>query len=218
MAYRPDSVVDVIGHTDPIGSDADNHTLGGARANAVKTALTDQGVDAGRVHADSMGEKALLTRNPRDYARNRRADFGWATGSSPGGGGTQPTDEDRATQRAMAKAQSHADPADVTRYVPRPVEERGLPAANAPLPEWHWGKLDPTFRRACDDWIRTEVGTKLETALDGVPQLDTVTETVPITGTRITVNPRDRAKEIVRALMAAPTAELGALMGETAGP
>ena len=62
------------------------------------------------------------------------------------------------------------------------------------------------------------VGTKLETALDGVAALDTVTETVPITGTRITVNPRDRAKEIVRALMLAPTQELGNLMGEAPGP
>jgi hypothetical protein len=165
-----------------------------------------------------MGEKALVTRNPREYARNRRADFGWATGSSPGGGAPEPTDEERATQRAMAKAQSHADPARVTQYVPRPVEERGLPAANASLPEWHWGSLDAAFRSACDDWIRAEVGTKLETALDGVAELDPVTETVPVTGTRITVNPRDRAKEIVRALMAAPTAELGTLMGEAAGP
>jgi hypothetical protein len=51
-----------------------------------------------------------------------------------------------------------------------------------------------------------------------VPQLDPVTETVPITGTTITVHPRDRAKEIVRAIMAAPTAELGALMGEAPTP
>ena len=219
MAYRPEAVVQITGHTDPIGSAADNRVLGQARADAIMTALTGRGVEKGRVHADSMGKTALLTTNAKEYSRNRRADFAWATGVA-GPGGTQPTDTERATGRAMSNAQARADTALVFRFVPRPVEENAkatVPGGNTELPEWHWGKLDSSFRALVDDWIRSMVGTKLEKELDGVTELDPVTETVPITGTVITVHPRDRAKEIVRSLVAAPTAQLGDLMDEAAG-
>jgi outer membrane protein OmpA-like peptidoglycan-associated protein len=221
MAYRPESVVQITGHTDPIGSDGDNQLLGQARADSVASALRARGVEPGRVTADSMGEKALVTADPKQYSRDRRADFGWASDGAASNG-AQPSDEERSTLRAMTKAQERADTELVLRFVPRTVEERAggasVPGGNAELPEWHWGQLDASFRGTVDDWIRSMVGTKLESALDGVAALDTVTETVPITGTVITVNPRDRAKEIVRALMAAPTQELGNLMGETPGP
>jgi outer membrane protein OmpA-like peptidoglycan-associated protein len=223
MAYRPETVVRITGHTDPIGSDAANEVLGKARADAVASALTARGVEPGRVTAESMGEKALVTADPKQYSRDRRADLGWASdAAAAAGNGAQPSDQERSTQRAMEKAQERADAALVLRFVPRTVEERAggasVPGGNAELPDWHWGRLDAGFRATVDDWIRSMVGTKLETALDGVAQLDAVTETVPITGTVITVNPRDRAKEIVRALMAAPTQQLGDLMGEAPGP
>jgi outer membrane protein OmpA-like peptidoglycan-associated protein len=221
MAYRPEAVLDITGHTDPIGSDDANDALGQTRADAVLTALSARGVVPDRVHAHTMGEHALVTRDPKRYSENRRADFGWATGSQNGGGGTQPSDSERATTRAMTRAQQRADTALVLHFVPRPVEERAqgsVPDGNTELPDWHWGRLDPSFRGKVDDWIRGAVGTKLESALDGVPQLDPATETVPLTGTEITVHPRDRAKEIVRALMVDPTAQLGALMGETPFP
>lgn len=220
MVYRPDATVSIVGHADPIGSEEDNHQLGQARADAVASALVERGVEDSRVNADSMGETALITRNPKQYSRNRRADLGWATDGAAGGGGGQPTDAERATQLAMARAQERADTSLVVRYVPRPVEERAqgsVPDGNVDLPAWQWGSLDPGFRAVVDDWIRAAVGTKLEAALDGVAALDPVTETVPITGTVITLHPRDRAKAIVRALMAEPTAELGDLMGEAPG-
>jgi hypothetical protein len=136
------------------------------------------------------------------------------------GAGSQPTDLERATTRAMERAQTGADTALVLQYLPRPVEERAqasVPGGNAELPDWHWGRLDATVRASADDWIRSMVGTKLEGALDGVRELDPVSETVPVTGTVITVHPRDRAKEIVRALIASPTSELGELMGQAPG-
>lgn len=220
MTFRPNAVLEISGHTDPVGTDAANMALGQARADAVAAALRSRGVDAGRVRTRSMGEGVLLTRNPREYARNRRADFAWATGPPAGGGnGAGPTDQERAAQMAMAKAQERADTARVTRFVPRPVEERAqqsAPGGNAELPEWHWGRLAPPFRTAIDAWIRAHVGTKLDDAVGSVEEV--VTETVPVTGTQVTVHPRDRAREIVRALMAAPTAQLGELAGEPPGP
>jgi outer membrane protein OmpA-like peptidoglycan-associated protein len=174
LNYRPETVLDVSGHTDPIGSDDANDTLGQARADAVLAGLTARGVARDRVHANTMGEHALVTRDPKRYNENRRADFGWATGSHNGGGGAEPSDAERATTRAMTRAQERADPALVLRFVPRPVEERAqgsVPGGNAELPDWHWGRLDASFRGKVDDWIRGAVGAKLESALDGVPQL-----------------------------------------------
>jgi outer membrane protein OmpA-like peptidoglycan-associated protein len=222
MLYRPDAVVDVVGHTDPIGSDSSNDALGQARADAVASALMSLGVAPMRVKSHSMGERALVTTDPKRYAEDRRSDFGWATGAAPApASGTDPTDQERATQRAMARAQERAETALVLRFVPRPVEEReqaSVPGGNSELPEWHWGSLDATFRATLDDYIRTEVGARLESQLDGVTQLDPVTRTVPVTGTVITVHPRDRAKEIVRALLANPTSQLGNLTGDVPGP
>jgi hypothetical protein len=60
------------------------------------------------------------------------------------------------------------------------------------------------------------VGTKLDTGLDAVPELNPVTEPVP-DGT-ITLHPRDHAKAISRELLATPTETLGRLMGEAPGP
>ncbi len=221
MAYRPEAVVQITGHTDPIGSDGDNDVLGQARADAVARGLSAGGVAPDRVHTGSMGEKLLLTRDPKQYSRNRRAELAWATGAGRQSGTPGPSDTEQATVRAMAKANRRADTTLVLRFVPRPVEERAhgpVAGGNAALPEWHWGRIDASFRTAVDDWIRTMVGTKLEAALDGVPQLDPQTSHVPITGTAITVHPRDRAKEIVRALLANPTRELGDLTGTPAGP
>lgn len=222
MTYHPDTVVHIVGHTDPIGAEAYNQDLGQRRADALATALTGRGVEGGRVHADSMGKSAPVTQDPKQYSRDRRAEIAWGSGgSSSGGGGIEPDPQERATQRAMGKAQGRADSALVLKFVPRPVEEReqaSVPGGNTDLPEWRWGSMDTTFRGVVDSWIRGEVGTKLEDALDKVPELDVQTETVPITGTVITVHPRDRAKEMVRALLANPTQELGDLMGDPPGP
>ncbi|HEX4517964.1 MAG TPA: OmpA family protein [Gaiellaceae bacterium] len=222
MTYRPETVVHIVGHTDPVGTETYNQGLGQRRADSLAAALTSRGVEAGRVHADSMGEGAPITQEPKQYSRNRRAEIGWGSGSSSGGSGSsEPDPQQLATTRAMAKAQARADTGLVLRFVPRPVEEReqaSVPGGNTDLPEWRWGSMDHTFRDTVDTWIRAEVGTKLEDALDKVPELDEQTETVPVTGTVIRVHPRDRAKELVRALLANPTEELGNLMGDPPGP
>jgi outer membrane protein OmpA-like peptidoglycan-associated protein len=217
MAYHPETIVHIVGHTDPIGSDSYNHDLGQRRADAMATALRDRGVEAGRVQTESLGEGSLLTHEPKQYSRNRRAEIAWGTGPAPSGqssGSSAPDPQQLATQRAMEKAQQRADTGLVVRFVPRPVEERAqanVPGGNADLPDWHWGSLNPTFRGAVDAYIRAEVGTKLEEQLDKVPQLD------PPPGD-IVVHPRDHAKAIVRTLLANPTQELGELTGEPAGP
>jgi len=51
--------VRIVGHTDPLGSDAYNQTLSQARANSVKNYLASQGIAASSITASGAGESQL---------------------------------------------------------------------------------------------------------------------------------------------------------------
>jgi len=51
--------VRIVGHTDPLGSDAYNQTLSEARANSVKNYLASQGIAASSISASGAGESQL---------------------------------------------------------------------------------------------------------------------------------------------------------------
>jgi outer membrane protein OmpA-like peptidoglycan-associated protein len=74
MLLRSYSVglVIVTGHTDAVGSEANNERLGQRRADAVKTALVSAGVPGDNVLTLSAGESQLLHRTQRPDAQNRR--------------------------------------------------------------------------------------------------------------------------------------------------
>ncbi|MEZ4625395.1 MAG: OmpA family protein [Thermomicrobiales bacterium] len=79
------STVEIIGHTDTVGEEADNFRLGQARADAVKEKLVQAGVDAGIVTANSAGEggtQAVKTKNQVSNARNRRVEIRFKPGKS----------------------------------------------------------------------------------------------------------------------------------------
>jgi OOP family OmpA-OmpF porin len=64
--------VDVVGHTDPIGSDAYNQELSDRRANTVRTELVQEGVPTGRISAQGAGETQLkVTPEECTWARTR---------------------------------------------------------------------------------------------------------------------------------------------------
>jgi OOP family OmpA-OmpF porin len=58
----------VVGHTDPIGSDANNLRLGAKRAQTVVNALMRNGVSASQLKAASMGERQLVRTDCGDRA------------------------------------------------------------------------------------------------------------------------------------------------------
>lgn len=66
----------VIGHTDTVGSEADNDALSQARAEAIANQLNNWGVVAASIEAVGRGERALLvkTADNVDEPKNRRVE------------------------------------------------------------------------------------------------------------------------------------------------
>ena len=73
----PNSVVEVIGHTDWDGTAAYNLDLSQRRANAVRSVLLNAGIPASRVAAIGRGEDQPIASNltPEGKAQNRRVDI-----------------------------------------------------------------------------------------------------------------------------------------------
>ena len=73
----PSFLIDVIGHTDSIGSDAYNQSLSERRASSVDNFLTGRGVLRDRIVSYGRGETAPIASNGTDFGRaeNRRVEL-----------------------------------------------------------------------------------------------------------------------------------------------
>jgi outer membrane protein OmpA-like peptidoglycan-associated protein len=67
--------VQIVGHTDTVGSDSYNNKLSNCRANAAKSGLVSKGVPAGSISASGRGESELLVKTGDNVKepQNRRA-------------------------------------------------------------------------------------------------------------------------------------------------
>ncbi len=76
VAKRPAVEVQVTGHTDRVGSDADNDRLSLQRAEAVRAMLIQRGIQASFLRAVGRGEREPLIPTPDEQAepRNRRVE------------------------------------------------------------------------------------------------------------------------------------------------
>jgi outer membrane protein OmpA-like peptidoglycan-associated protein len=66
--------ISIVGHTDNVGEDAPNKALGQARADFIAKILKKNGIAAGRISTNSMGESQPAATNDTDEGRhqNRR--------------------------------------------------------------------------------------------------------------------------------------------------
>jgi len=71
------TIVEVSGHTDSVGSDSANQILSERRANAVSGYLTSQGLQRERFEVVGMGERYPIASNDTDQGRalNRRVEI-----------------------------------------------------------------------------------------------------------------------------------------------
>ena len=77
LNHYPDTTLNIVGHTDSVGSDAYNLTLSNNRANAVAQYLVSQNVAPSRVTSRGAGEKYPVASNESESGRslNRRVEL-----------------------------------------------------------------------------------------------------------------------------------------------
>lgn len=77
MAEYNQTIVEVSGHTDNVGSDEYNQRLSEQRANAVSNYLTGRGLMRERFEVVGMGERYPVADNTSDFgrAKNRRVEI-----------------------------------------------------------------------------------------------------------------------------------------------
>ncbi len=77
LKQNKNMIIEIIGHTDSEGKEADNQMLSEQRAKNVSTFIINKGINASRVKHKGMGEKKPVTSNktPKGRERNRRVEF-----------------------------------------------------------------------------------------------------------------------------------------------
>ncbi len=209
MKTETDAVVDLVGHTDPIGADDYNAGLGMRRAEAVAGRLMDAGVQAMRISSTSHGETEPVSTDPASYTLNRRTELHW--GTRPPAAPATPDDEPDPA-RAQQDLESQIGPppyAAVEKYVPHEVA-----ALNTPQEDYHWGKLSPTMITSVNTWINGKVGPATKTVVAS-PKLDDRIIPFPdlIGVVPVAVHPRPIVQAFFTDLLADPATFLGGLTG-----
>ena len=76
MEDHPDVKIELAGHTDSSGDDANNQTISEKRAKAVKAWLVENGIDAKRIKASGYGETQLvMVDGNEDHDASRRTEL-----------------------------------------------------------------------------------------------------------------------------------------------
>ncbi|HWB27990.1 MAG TPA: OmpA family protein [Chitinophagaceae bacterium] len=71
LQWKPDERIEIAGHTDNVGKDADNLVLSQQRAEAVKAWLVKKGIPANRIVAKGYGATEPIADNDTEEGRQR---------------------------------------------------------------------------------------------------------------------------------------------------
>lgn len=74
LGKYPASSVHVIGHTDAVGKDFDNQTLGQSRADSVQQVLIAMGIPVEAIQTETRGASELRVKTSKGDGRNRRVE------------------------------------------------------------------------------------------------------------------------------------------------
>jgi outer membrane protein OmpA-like peptidoglycan-associated protein len=75
LRQYPGSTIRIVGHTDAIGKDADNQSLGHSRADSVEKALVAMGVPVEAIKTESHGSSDLRVKTKMENPLNRRVEM-----------------------------------------------------------------------------------------------------------------------------------------------
>ena len=77
LSENKNTVIEIGGHTDAVGSDENNVTLSNNRANAVMNYLIKKGINQNRLSAKGYGESKFIAKNDTEEGKqqNRRVEF-----------------------------------------------------------------------------------------------------------------------------------------------
>jgi hypothetical protein len=214
LVARPELVVDITGHTDPLGLDEYNDGLGMRRAEAVAGYLMSRGIAPVRLRSASAGEHQLISAVPSGYASDRRAELAYRADSAA------PDDLDWAQQVLSQRFPGPPYP-EIERFQPRAV-----PGLNDPQEDWHWGTMTSQMASELDAWISHYVGSyrgqvvtdrRLDPQRVPVPDVGLagllLVPPIPITVTVVTIEPRPLVLSLLDDLIARPTPFIGDLVG-----
>ena len=128
LASSPAGKIRAVGHTDTVGSEADNDALGQARADAVGAELATLGLDSSAIEARSLGEAVPTVESKRPEPANRRVELYFMPGPDlPNvlpAGSSRPTSWGRCprpTSGGRPSTSARSSPRSATRRTGRPT-------------------------------------------------------------------------------------------------
>ena len=161
LASSPAGRVQAVGHTDTVGSEADNDALGQARADAVRDELVRLGVDPSAIKTDSLGEAVPTVETQKLEPRNRRVELYFMPGPDYSGLLTEgltppqplgPTPDIGVRRHDFDYCKIFPEDCDPTRW----PEERYKPIpplkgqTRRPFTEALWEPIDDALKRGLD--------------------------------------------------------------------
>ena len=129
LTNYPESTISVTGHTDDVGSDADNQRLSEARATSVANFLGQRGVNRLRISQQGMGESSPKVPNTSDGNRaiNRRVEL--AIKANQNAGAAQPPQQ---PQQGYPQQQNQPYPQQGGYPQQNYPQQQGYPQQNQP--------------------------------------------------------------------------------------
>ncbi|WP_217333117.1 DUF4157 domain-containing protein [Rhodanobacter sp. C05] len=140
LKQYPQSEVKVIGHTDTVGTEANNLVLGEARATAAAEELEKLGVPANIVSTSSAGEsapQAVKTKDETPNAQNRRVEVRFEPKAAPTISTVPKLEPKTTTKEHDDDSKAPAKPIDLW-HVPAEKEHTGVPYRHDDSnPDWY---------------------------------------------------------------------------------